>query len=269
MAPYSVAKHAGTLPMGRRQTDSDRKKLERYRFDRAHALLNCWPDGIIDDKGEEPDIVVDTTDRIYGVEITELLNESARAQEDSRRQVCEEAQKRYVALVGENGMKVNAVFDVNLQPNKAAKQEMATDLFAIVSQCLPSLPPYVFKATLRNHKDFVSKWFSSIWLHHHPDIFRGIWQPAHAWLVPRLSAEIVQERITQKEMKLQAYRKRATEVWLLIVTNGVKGSSAASIDNETFTTEYRTTFHGVVLFDEALNRVTPLRVTRSPEASRD
>jgi hypothetical protein len=56
-----------------------RKKLrERRIFDRVRRLLPDWAAGTVDDKGEEPDIVVTTNagDR-FGVEVTEFVRASS------------------------------------------------------------------------------------------------------------------------------------------------------------------------------------------------
>jgi hypothetical protein len=94
-----------------RPTSTERKKLrERSLFDRVWPFVEEWPDGTIDDAGEEPDIVIDSPGRRVGIEVTETINGALRAQSEGRRIACEEAQRQYQAETGIVGLAATVIF---------------------------------------------------------------------------------------------------------------------------------------------------------------
>jgi hypothetical protein len=240
----------------------NKKELERQQFDHAQTLIDCWPDGIVNDQGERPDIVVINGNRICGVEVTQLVDEKLRAEEDNRRQVCTEAQKQYASLVGRWTLTVNVLFNLNRQPYKATKQAVAGELCSLIYGHLPVLPADKYHVRLSNPKDFRSDWITTLFLSFHPALPVGMWRPAQASWVPALTPSKIQERIVVKEEKLSVYRQRAPENWLLIVAGGIYGSSTVSIPDDTISHTYASSFDGVVLMDQLMNKAWSLKIKR-------
>jgi len=237
-----------------------RKHAESFFFERAQGLLTCWPMGTVDATGEEPDIVVIGPNSRYGIEVTEMLRDGVRAIEETRRLICEKAQKLFLRSLNADCLDVKVVFRNHAKLNPRVLEAVATGLAAIVLSRIPSIPTGVFAARLEEGTDFESDLFASIWLHHHPSCPRSRWQPVGAWWVPVASAEKVQATIDKKECKVAAYRKRVEEVWLLIVLQGFSGSASWSVDDAVFSHRFSTTFNGVVLLDYAMNRASLLSV---------
>lgn len=238
-----------------------RKHAESFFFERAQALLTCWPTGAIDATGEEPDIVVDGVEVRYGVEVTEMLRGDIRAIEETRRVICEKAKTLFLRSVNAGCLDVKVVFRDHLKLNPRVRDTAATDLAEIVRSRVSSVPAGVFKVRLKEGTDFESDLFSAVWLHHHPVYTGALWQSAEAWWVPVASVDHIQATMDKKECKIAAYHRRVEEVWLLIVLQGCSGSASWSVDDAVFSHPFSTTFDGVVLLDYAMNRANVLTIT--------
>ncbi|USX08226.1 hypothetical protein [Paraburkholderia fungorum] len=231
-----------------------RKHAESFFFERAQGLLTCWPMGTIDATGEEPDIVVIGPNARYGVEVTEMLRDSVRAIEETRRLICEKAQKLFLRSLNADCLDVKVIFRDHAKLNPRVQEVAATDLAAIVRSRIPSIPAGVQAFRLEEGTDFESSLFTSVWLHHHPNYTQSRWQPVGAWWVPVASPADVQTTLDRKEGKIAAYRTRVEEVWLLIVLQGFSGSASWSVNDAVFSHQFMTSFDGVVLLDYAMNR---------------
>ncbi len=238
-----------------------KKSRERSFFDRVHAQIGIWPRGEIDDSGENPDLVIDSPDGKYGVEVTEIVRGPTRAELESKRIICEMAYRRYIKETAIVGLAVKVLFLPNARPTKSDQILASQELFGIVASHFPQATSEVTNLELSCRDDFNSLWFSAIWLHYHPALQRSIWQPVNAWWVPQLSAGNIQKEIEKKEVKLPNYRNRTPRVWLLIVTDGFDGSTASSFGDDTLSQEYVTSFDGVVVLEDALNKATVLRLS--------
>ncbi|WP_413658639.1 hypothetical protein [Paraburkholderia phenoliruptrix] len=240
-----------------------RKHAESYYFERAQGLLACWPRGTVDATGEEPDILVDGPAGRYGVEVTELLRSDVRAVEESRRLICEKAQKLFLRRINADCLDVKVVFREHAALSPKAKDAAASDLAAIVGSRIALIPSGVLSARLECGTDFESDLFTSVWLHHHPNCPRSRWQPVGAWWVPVALPADVQATIDRKERKVAAYRKRVEDVWLLIVLQGFSGSASWSVHDSVLEHHFCTSFDGVVLLDYAMNKAHLLAGARS------
>lgn len=125
-----------------------RKHAESYYFERAQGLLTCWPRGTVDATGEEPDIFVDGPAGRYGVEVTELLRSDVRAVEESRRLICENAQKLFLRRISADCLDVKVIFREHAALSPKAKDAAASDLAAIVGSRIASIPSGVLSARL-------------------------------------------------------------------------------------------------------------------------
>lgn len=237
-----------------------RKHAESFFFERTQALLTCWPTGIVDAAGEEPDIIVGWAQGRYGVEVTEMLRGEIRAVEESHRLICEKGRKRFLNAVNADCLDVKVIFRDHSVMGQREQDAAATNLAAIVRTRIPSVPEGVFASRLEEGTDFESSLFTAVWLHHHPNCPRSRWQPVGAWWVPVASVDHVQATIDKKERKVAAYRKRVEEVWLLIVLQGFRGSASWSVDDAVFSHQFETTFNGLVLQDYAMNKAHQLLV---------
>lgn len=244
-------------------TSTTKKKRERFYFERARSKVSEFRPGQIDDTSENPDLIVQSSPRLYGVEVTEVVRSATKAVLETKRIICERAQKQYLATTGVAGLRASVIFHAHTTPTKRDQDGAAEELFTLVARHFPRVPSSIERRTLREGDDFTSKWFSSVWLHFHPQVPRSRWQAIQAWGVPRLLGKELQEVIARKEPRVAQYRHRTREVWLLIVVNGFDAATALSVDVDALSRTYATRFDGVVLFDDAMDRATVLH-TESP-----
>jgi hypothetical protein len=235
-------------------SSSGKKQRERYLFDRARLLVAEWQGGDVDDAGETPDLVITTESHSFGVEVTEIIAGPARAELEAKRITLQVAQKRYVEATGVLGLGVHVVFPPGVRVSKSDQLPVGEELFRIVAQYFPSRMTTSCVKDLRALDDFESNWFSMIRLHFHPELTRSIWQEAAAHWVPMLSAAEIQDVISAKEGSVERYRMRAPICWLLVVANGFDAASAYSIDASAIAGTYESSFDGVILFDDVMNR---------------
>jgi hypothetical protein len=74
-----------------------------------------------------------------------------------------------------------------------------------------------------------------------------LWGPAYSYMVPHLSVERIQERISEKEKRIQDYLLSCDEVWLLIVIDTGVPSNHFEADQELMETFFHTSFTKVIL----------------------
>jgi hypothetical protein len=236
-----------------------KKARERHFFEHAQALLpDVFTDGEIDAHGETPDIIVRSTSLTYGVEISEMVRQSAQARNQAEWSICREAQTRFGVPSLKGGLKVQAAFLDSANVDKRNWKTAAADLLGIVTRLLPPSSDATYSVNGDCYEHFQSAVFRRVWLHYHPRITNSIWQPVKAWWVPTLSAESIAEKIASKELRLSAYKQRATAVYLLLVIYGFDGASAAAVSDELLNTVYQTKFDGVVLLDFTMQRAHAL-----------
>lgn len=235
------------------------KRRERDYFDRAQPHVPAWTTGTVDDAGESPDLVIQASGRIYGVEIVEHVKPEPREAARVRAEVCGQAHRVYLDRGGAAGLAAQVVFA--RQPRTAIERtQAADDLLNIVLGCYPAAPGAISHMHLESHgHDFKTPWFSSLWLHHHPEMTRSIWRPVAPWWTPILTAETLEGVIARKEKKLTRYWQRVAEVWLLIVADGFDEASAGTPTEGALSRVYATRFTGVVLFENGLCRATVLQ----------
>ncbi|MDO3562712.1 hypothetical protein [Ralstonia pseudosolanacearum] len=247
------------------RASNDKKERERFFFEHTQALLpELWPMGRTDTSGENPDIVVQTHRGSYGVEVTELMDETVKAREQRQRRICSLAHGKLGDSRLKQGLGVMVAFkegvDLSGKPNRNRAVE---ELVGIVENAIPQALDGVWKRRVECQGNHQSEFFRDVWLHYHPALARSIWQPVTAWWVPVLQADTVARRIEEKEGRVSAYLQRADHVFLLLVVYGFDGSSAAQVCDSALSAEYRTAFSGVVLLEYAENRVHCLRTVCS------
>jgi len=235
---------------------NDKKGRERLFFEHTQTLIpELWPRGLTDTTGENPDIVVQTQSGRYGVEVTELMNETVKAHEQRQRRICSLAQGRLLDSRLKQGLGVMVAFKEGVDlSGKPSRNRAVAELASIVQRSVPSAFDGVWKRRIDCRDEPQSEFFSAVWLHYHPALFRSIWQPVTAWWVPTLKADAIARRISEKEDRIPDYLLRADHVFLLLVVYGFDGASAAQVCDDALSAKYHTAFAGVVLLDYVSNR---------------
>jgi hypothetical protein len=174
------------------------------------------PEGVSqENEGENPDIVVRGAGWAYGVEITGIISQADKAQEQARRNVCDMANELAALPMGYS-------IAVLFRPEKhigdrAARIALATQLAARVQQHVEGRPPdETWSTELPLRGDPLHEWATQMFIHYIPDFPVSTWYSQEGWGVGPLLPDELRRRLSVKEGRLADYRLRAPRVLLLL-----------------------------------------------------
>lgn len=93
-----------------------------------------------------------------------------------------------------------------------------------------------------------------------------LWGPSYGYAVPGVRVDLIEDRLRDKESRLDEYRRSCDEVWLLIVTDAGTPASHFGVPSCVFARTYSTAFDRVYLLT-LLHRQL-VRLTTEPTAIR-
>jgi hypothetical protein len=228
-----------------------KKQNEVSHLRRFQQNLPAFPDGMVC-VGEAPDFLVNTRHGYVGLEHTQWFRETdnlggspMRARESTEDKVLRLASSRYEARELPP-VWVNVLWSLQDQPTASRIHELANELAVLVEACLPeqggevaikhrhpawgSLPPEVSYLSIRRNKIFS----------------KNLWVSTRGAFIPTLTPLDLQKRIKEKEGKIASYRRKCSQVWLLIVANGLEpstfGELAPEIEEFRFETDFDRVF---------------------------
>lgn len=250
---------------------NSKKKVERYYLDRFSALLNNFPAGTVEES-EEPDFLING-DRVVGIEFTELHRENCG--EEVPGQAREAMRERVMARAGqlfdETGLprvRCNAIL-TDEPIAKGSVEERAQLVAELAVRYLPSQPggASIGRPSWENLDEFPD-WISYISVMRLDGAGASSFHASGSTWVERLEAKHLEQPLVAKEKKLQAYRSRCDEAWLVIVVDAHRMSTWFSYDEELLPATVTSGFDRVfVLRLFGGGRVTELHPTRPDPAS--
>jgi hypothetical protein len=86
-----------------------------------------------------------------------------------------------------------------------------------------------------------------------------VWGPNYGYAVPGVSIDLIEERLRDKESRLDEYRRRCDEVWLLIVTDTGTRASHFDVPGSVVSATYSTGFERLyllIIFHHSLLRLS-------------
>jgi hypothetical protein len=95
-----------------------------------------------------------------------------------------------------------------------------------------------------------------------------VWGPSYGYAVPSVDFDVIDSRVRDKEARLNDYRQRCDEIWLLIVTDTGTPAAHFEVSDSVLSATYKTAFHRVYLltiFHRSLTRlnVEPCAISQS------
>jgi hypothetical protein len=229
-----------------------KKQIEFRHLRRFQQNFPAFPDGMIC-VGEAPDFLVNTRHEYIGIEHTQFFRESnnpsgsrMRARESPEDKVLRLASSRYesrdLPLVW-----VNVLWKLDELPTSSSRvPELASLLADLVEVHLPKQDGEV--AIKHPHPAWRSlpQEVSSLSIRRKEIFSKNLWVSTRAGFIPTLTPLDLQKRIREKEDKVFSYREKCSQVWLLIVANGLEpstfGELAPEIEGFLFETSFDRVF---------------------------
>lgn len=204
-------------------TRQAKKDLERLYLDRVRDLLADFPQGAIDAR-EQPDFLVNTADRVIGIEITELhrANDSQPVPMQGREAVRDQIVQRAKALYDGKGVPPIdcCVHLKDLSYRRTDIEPLAAKIAALATR---NIPPAGTLAR-REQYDWVNReYFPEEVEYIRVARFEGLTESffgtsGSTWAEP-LTPDTVRAVIDTKDGNIDEYMRQCDEAWLVIVTD--------------------------------------------------
>jgi hypothetical protein len=195
---------------------TNKKLVER---DRLMSLLRCIGlQHLEPEPGESPDFTLHTDNRSVGVEVTRLVSTRAPDQDNPSQssRLLDALVERILAYYTEAGgppVHASLSFRDGLRIRKAEITALARDLAALLVDQLREVRTRPVPVEI--HLDHYGLLTVAIWprdLH-----IRPLWHRTVSGMVDTARPEDILRTLAGKERKIAQYRKRADEIWALIV----------------------------------------------------
>jgi|ERR1035441_7117056 hypothetical protein len=227
-------------------SDEKQKRRERFLLDRFLEYQGITTTRI--DTGESPDFLIDIEGRTIGIEVTELFIRSNKSKihpptkahpllqaiESNSSQIVSEARKIYFDA-GNSPVRSQIVFSSRVTPDIDKKKgDQIAKLIAEQIQSMRRQDSQVASWRSRedeNEEHPLSEWVIFISARRVPELRFARWFSTNnsVGMVSPLTPERLQEEIDKKAPKISAYKKRAEEIWLLIVADSTRSSQMFSV----------------------------------------
>jgi hypothetical protein len=176
---------------------------------------------------DSPDFLVEFSDRIVGVEITQLFRpESGRVIEGTQERILEEACRK---AQDQNlpAAHVTLFFNLREPPDTAARRRIADAVVGVVAARMPPAGESVALEGVPGQPREVDL-IAVNRVHCGP---HGRWTWLEAGAIDGNAICVVQKAITQKSERLSSYLERCHECWLLLVADSFRTSGRLAFDD--------------------------------------
>jgi hypothetical protein len=221
------------------------KELETIHVQGFKSSYRNFPEGELI-PCEKPDFLIERDKGILGIEHKQIFKDaedhgsSLQAQESLRSKLIKQVKKKYVDLGGEP---ISVYFTFNFHETIDAKQ-----LFKIsenISKLLLPVdlePNELKQIDLYNNESEYLNVLNSILLHKRIGLNEPNFSPLSMGWTKELRPQRIINEIKSKEEKIDDYRKKCDEIWLLIVADDFTNASSVDLSNETLKYSYETDF---------------------------
>lgn len=242
------------------------KTRELIHLEHFKETWNLFPNGEIE-KSEKPDFIVHTSGGPIGIEHTEIFQPapsngaSLQAQDALAQRIVSQASNIYI----QNHTQPLYV-QILFRPRVRLRKEVVTSLAKAVSSIIESAQlkpgiPITLKRTKEN-SDYFPVEIAMMHLYSHPTGKENFWRCSSAGTIPKLTADYLQEKINQKDKKLDDYRSRCPILWLLVVADDLRIPSTMDISSPASLHHYETSFDRVFFFWNATRQFLELQLAR-------
>jgi hypothetical protein len=226
-------------------SDEKKKQRERFLLDRFLEYQGITPTRVV--PGESPDFLIDLEGRTVGVELTELFIRNSKSEahpkpaEESLLKKIESNADRIMSRAREicfragNPPVLSTIVISDRITLDKKKGDQIAELIADQIQSMSLQNSQAVKWRSGEEEDEEHPLLDSVHFIHTervPDCRFAHWTVVKAGLVATLTPEHLQAEIEKKAKKINTYRKRAEEIWLLIVADRTQLSQKFSIQTD-------------------------------------
>ena len=244
--------------------DRNKEELEQFFFDSFRPKVSDFPAGIVIHK-DAPDFRILTPQSTLGIEITQIFREASPGKHPDEQYEAEE--QRIVDRAQELATKcqlqplhVSVYFSSQMRPQKRRRDSITQQFVESIASNVPAGDDF----TLRLHSDHgLPPEIDVVSVRRYPGITKPLWQTGRAGAVMEDCAGDLQAKIDSKNTKLDEYKRRCADCWLLIVANWFAASSAFYEPSaKTLAHEFNTAFDRVYFLEVFSGRVLQLQTVQ-------
>ena len=235
---------------------NNKKERERWYLEIVRDTCAGFPAGDITDS-EEPDFLIESSEHIVGIELTELYREhdvlNGRPMQAMERLTDSIVEEACTIHRGEGGPPLTVRVEFELGSRRLGRKqrtEIASKLAALVQQTPVEVDGYVELENDYENSDMFPEEITRIRIQRNRFRSRGLWTVPRVAFIPRLDVIHVQRRIDEKNKRVAVYREKSPEVWLVIV-HSLHFSLASTFEysDEVFLHKYDSEFDRTFLLD--------------------
>jgi hypothetical protein len=245
-------------PQSIRKKEEERRQLNQFR-----SLYSGFPDGKIEGR-EEPDFLIHCQDRMLGIELTDLYWENT-----SGKRPHQEIEALNVRIVESAGKKYDSKrlpplqafihFNPYYAPSKQEVESLSTKLADLFAKNIPQNDSEYSEYFNRKNKAYFPNQVNSVtsWLIP-PNANKSCFTSPESSFIPKIETKQIEGVLRMKELKLECYREKCQEVWLIISCDREPLSTMFQGDKRIFETNFKSSLDRVFLFRHAANQINEL-----------
>lgn len=244
-----------------------KKNREFTHLEHFKEVCPFFPDGEIE-KTEKPDFIVNTQDNLLGIEHTEIFQPgptdgtSLQAQDSLGQRVVSKANSLYLKTHSQP-LLVQILFNHRVKISKKNVDCLAERVVHLIEMTQIELGnPITLKRTKENSEYFPNE-IVMLHIYAHPNGKENKWHSSSAGWIPEVTPKYLQEKIDQKEQKLDNYKSKCSEIWLLIVADDLRIPSSVDLTELVLAHQYSTRFNRVFFFWNSTRSYIELQLTNS------
>lgn len=244
----------------------NQKDRERYYLDHFLEVLENPPTGQIK-HAEQPDFLIENKSDCIGIEVTEAYYEASdngspiREQESLERRALKEVESRLTEK-GIPSFQINVSFRPHYDAKRLTRKRenhFINELTQLIETEIAPLSDQRVSIDFRK----LPKELTALYLGSTSTIGQNFVAENMSGGSPSYSSERLQEIINSKNKKVQSYREKCKEIWLLIVADNYNLSSwANSLSQGVQKHQYNSQFDRVFFFRRNTEDVQEIKVKK-------